>query len=95
MTEPVQPVAKPSRFNGVVRGAPIVRRNDEGEVTSIAFVVKAPFKGDVTIAARGDVAKAYWSVTEGMNLAITATQTGKDRYQAEALDVRPAGVDRK
>lgn len=78
------------RLKGEVVGRATVNRNREEQVTSVSFDFKAAFVGTVKMKARGEVASAYWSVTPGMKLYVTAVETGKGEYEASAIEVVPA-----
>lgn len=80
------------RMRGEVTGKPIVRRGADDAVTSVPIPFKAAFVGTVVVDARGDLARAYWSVTPGMKLSIEATETGKGRFTASAIELTTAAV---
>lgn len=87
--ELVERQGKPERITLDVTELPVVRRVS-GEVRSVEVTGKALFKGVVMVTLKGDIASAYWSVTPGMRLVITAVSVGKGEYEAESVDILPA-----
>lgn len=80
----------PVKISGTVASNPVVRRGQDGDVTSISFEIKAPFKGTLEMRARGDVAAAYWSVTPGMSVRVEAVEVSDKTYQVHGMEVSPA-----
>jgi hypothetical protein len=89
MTDPKKPEGQVTRIKGNVVALPVVHRNVDGVVTSIAFKVKTSSKGEVTIKAKGAIASAYWSLTPGMLVSATAVETGDKEYTADGIDILP------
>lgn len=82
-----EPERKTVRLQAEVTSMPKVNRGTAGNVTSATFEAKVRFKGTVTIQMRGSVASAYWSVTPGMTVLMSASETGDKVYLAESIDI--------
>lgn len=81
---------KPRQLAVEVTELPKVHRNHEGQATSVVVHGKARFKGDVTLRLRGDIASAYWSVTPGMKLSVSAVERDDKDYEVISLDIMSA-----
>jgi hypothetical protein len=75
------------KLNVEVTELPKVNRNQNGAVTSVLVKAKAPFKGEVTLRMRGDVASAFWSVTPGMKLSARVFERDDKDYEVDTIDI--------
>lgn len=82
---------KSRKINVEVTEIPKVNRGSSGNVTSVIVRGKAPFKGDVTLRLKGDVASAYWSVTPGMKLSARVFERDDKDYDVDTMDVVARG----